>query len=148
MNAVGRVNLHVGLHKTGTTTIQSAMTKHRERLAEIGILYLMFRRAAIASSPDVTAAEERSEDLQIESAGDVAWPLGCAFYDVHVDQPQGIEPLNGISVRCRRIAVPTDVVGWRDGRHPNTDPITTAGSDHGSAATFSNRRARFSRDRP
>lgn len=36
---MAKVFLHIGAHKTGTTALQSAFHKHRDRLAQFGVLY-------------------------------------------------------------------------------------------------------------
>jgi len=40
--ATGRLILHIGMHKTGSTAIQGALSKHRDVLAEYAIDYLDF----------------------------------------------------------------------------------------------------------
>ena len=63
-----RCFLHIGLHKTGTTSIQWALNAHRERLAARGFLYPATGRAEAAPDGHHNIAWELSNDRRFDRA--------------------------------------------------------------------------------
>lgn len=50
-----RLLLHIGTHKTGTTTLQHALARSRQRLAQAGVLYAATNRPPLADRPKHTS---------------------------------------------------------------------------------------------
>lgn len=110
-----RVLLHIGMHKTGTTTIQSALRSHRMALARLGILYP--RLGAVDVHHGLARAWVRilSEDYDLAGGPEAAWERLAEHYagsrrlvvlsSEEFSRLGGVAPVDPAGLRARAAAI-------------------------------------------
>ncbi len=78
--------LHIGPHKTGTTTVQAAFHQNRDRLAELGVHYAGTRAHPMTAA--MGAASKRNVPSNTADAGRLAWE--ALLEEVHAAQASAV----------------------------------------------------------